>query len=318
MKRSVRELNEKEKEELIEIGMRKKNGELNYTWSEIADMFDLFDGEKVRGFINKYRQAIGDLKNYSQYTNERVLVLSDFHIPFHDKHFILKTIQENPCDTLIIAGDIIDGLCLSTHGNTETPQDLLSEVIEAHSLFKEIRTITDAKILVIHGNHEIGRFNRLIAKRSIQCLNGLLINPIDAICNGFTIGVGEERKIYGGIPNCEYLGKNSMVYKDVMILHPDIYRKNSLATVQAILKERVKWKYPHVRAVFAGHTHALCMGIYQDILIGETGCCCKAQDYADNDGRLFSITSLGAISFVITNGAIDYNSCKIIYGGIPK
>lgn len=318
MKRSVRELNDIEREELLDIGMKKKNGQLNLTWAEIADMFELVDGEKVRGFINKYRQTIGDLKDYSQFTNERVLILSDFHIPFHDKSFILKTVKENQVDTIIVAGDVIDGLCLSTHGNVETPQDLLSEVIEAHSLFKEIRALTDAKIYVIHGNHEIGRWNRFIAKRSLQCLSGLLVNPIDAICNGFTIGVGEDKQIYGGIPNCEYIGKNSMVYRDVLVLHPDIYRKNSLATVQAILKERVKWKYPHVRAVFAGHTHALCTGIYQDILIGETGCCCKAQDYADNDGRLFSITSLGAITFTITNGAIDYNTARIIYGGIPE
>lgn len=318
MKRSVRELSEREREEILELGMNKKRGEINLTWSEIADMYNLVDGEKVRGFINKHRQAIGDLKDYSAYSNERVLVLSDFHIPYHDEEFILNTIRDNPSDTIIVAGDIIDGHCLSTFGHIKTPEDLLSEIISAHNLFKEIRKITEAKIIVIHGNHEISRLERFISKRGMQCLNGLIINPIDAICNGFTTGTGDNKIIYGGIPDCKYVGKNSVIYNDVLIVHPDIYRKNTLATVQAILKERVKWKYPQVRAVFAGHTHSLCLGIYQDILIGESGCCCKAQDYADNDGRLFSITSLGAISFTITNGAIDYNSTKIIYGGIPK
>lgn len=318
MKRSVRELSEREREEILELGMNKKRGQINLTWSEIADMYNLVDGEKVRGFINKYRQTIGDLKDYSAYTNEKVLVLSDFHIPYHDEGFILNTIRDNPSDTIIVAGDIIDGHCLSSFGHAETPEDLITEVIKAHELFTKIREITNAKIIVIHGNHSINRWLKIIAKRNLQCLNGLMVNPIDAICNGFVTGVGKDRKIYGGIPDCEYVGKNSVIYRDVLIVHPDIYRKNTLATVQALLKERVKWKYPHVRAVFAGHTHSLCLGIYQDILIGETGCCCKAQDYADNDGRLFSITSLGAISFTLTNGAIDYNSTKIIYGGIPK
>ena len=59
MKRSVRELSEREREEILELGMNKKRGEINLTWSEIADMYNLVD------ITDEFRKdPLGDLNRY--------------------------------------------------------------------------------------------------------------------------------------------------------------------------------------------------------------------------------------------------------------
>lgn len=315
--RSIRELSQKEKKDLIDIGMKKKKGLLNCSWSEIADMFDLADGEKVRGFVNKYRQTIGDLRDYSQYKNEKVLIISDLHIPHHDENTILELIKENPVDTIIIAGDILDGLSVSSWGNFETQPDLHIELIEAHKLFLKIREITNSKIIMIQGNHD-NRWRKLVMKKNLQCISSMILDAQRALVEGFYLGEGEERKYYIPIPNMEYIPKCSMKYgEDVMIVHPAIFRKNSLATIQTLYSERIRWTNPEIKAIFGGHTHKLAIGIYQDVLIGETGCCCVLPEYAKDDSKPMGLTSKGGIRFNLVNGEIDINSVNLIYKGIP-
>ena len=317
MKRSIRQLTEEEKEQLLEIAMKKKNGEIESTWNEIADRFNVTDGEKIRGFVNKYRQTIGDLKDYKNHVVEKVLVISDLHVPHHDEECILEIIKENPVHTIIIGGDVLDGLSVSAWGNFTTPPDLDTELIEAHKLFQKIREITNAKIYMIQGNHD-NRWRKLDMKKGLQCMSSLIIDGQRALVEGINLGEEEDRKYYPPISNMVYIPKCSMKYaEDVMIVHPAIFRKSSLATIQTLYSERIRWTNPEIKAIFGGHTHKLAAGIFQNVLISETGCCCSLPDYAKDDSKPMGLTSKGAVRFNLINGKVDINSINLIYKGIP-
>lgn len=115
-------------------------------------------------------------KNSSKFS--KVLVLSDFHIgysdttEFHDEvtiNSMLAFIQSNPLDEIVLAGDIMDFTEFSDKF-TRYPEYyfLTQKAIEYTArLLGRLRSVSNAKIVWIEGNHE-HRLRKYLADRSNQ------------------------------------------------------------------------------------------------------------------------------------------------------
>ena len=68
------------KNQIIELGIKKRNGEINQSWSELVDKYNLqndgfCNGEQLRSFIKR---------NVIKSENHiRILHISDLHYPFN-------------------------------------------------------------------------------------------------------------------------------------------------------------------------------------------------------------------------------------------
>jgi predicted phosphodiesterase len=89
--------------------------------------------------------------------NGKVLIGSDFHIPFQDKDavdcFIDKAIELQP-EAIVINGDLLDFYRLSKFAKGEG-RNPMEEIIEAQTILKVLRTkCPNSKIFYPIGNHE--------------------------------------------------------------------------------------------------------------------------------------------------------------------
>jgi predicted phosphodiesterase len=95
-----------------------------------------------------------------KFWNETWLILSDVHIPFHDKHLIktvIKMLSENEFTGVVLLGDFHDFFRLSRHDKNEKRcYDLQDEFDDAKTILCQIRLALgdDGRIVYVLGNHE--------------------------------------------------------------------------------------------------------------------------------------------------------------------
>lgn len=98
----------------------------------------------------------------------RGAIISDLHIPYHDKQAILTTLehiqQEKATDFLIINGDLVDCYALSTHVKDPRRRDFKGELGMTNQFLGAIRP-KFGKVWLKEGNHEdrFGRYLRIKA-----------------------------------------------------------------------------------------------------------------------------------------------------------
>jgi len=102
----------------------------------------------------------GQLNDYSHYTvkGERVGILSDIHIPYHDSEPLdisVRELQKQKIDTLILNGDIIDCYQESNFVKNPTKDSIKIEIeILCHFIKDLQKAFRGAKIIYKFGNHE--------------------------------------------------------------------------------------------------------------------------------------------------------------------
>lgn len=88
----------------------------------------------------------------------RCLVLSDVHIPYHDKaalRLAIKYGKENKADTIILNGDIIDCYSISRYEKDPELRNFANELQQTRLFFSLLRReFPKAKIVFKLGNHE--------------------------------------------------------------------------------------------------------------------------------------------------------------------
>jgi predicted phosphodiesterase len=129
------------------------------------------------------------------------LVLSDMHIPFHDKNLlvpILELIEDGSFNGIVLLGDIHDFFRLSKHNKDDRrAYDLQSELEESQIVLRQIRGALgkQGKIVYVLGNHE-KRLRKYLcgdatALSTLQCLEFNTLVGIDK----YNIRVEKEIKI---------------------------------------------------------------------------------------------------------------------------
>lgn len=310
-------ISKKKKEELINLGLRKINNEVELSWSDIGQLFGI-TGEDARQIVKAHRYSKKEVKGKYEKGRVKMIVLSDLHVPDHDEKTILKVIEDNKnVDVIVLAGDIIDCAAVSSFDN-EGISLLDKELLEAYWLLKKIREITSAKIVLVKGNHE-HRVNREYAKKAKTLGTALVETEIlNKLATGFEIKFGEvgEKIKYDPIKNVHYANARSFIYGDLLINHPSTFSKMPMRTVTNMYEGRFKYKYPQVEVVIIGHTHQAGI-VFRDngVVLIEDGCMCHNMSYAEQDDKPYGAQQRAYVYLELKDKKVDKSTIRLNHLG---
>lgn len=249
---------------------------------------------------------------------ERVLVLSDLHIPFHKDKEIIDIVKEHSnVDLIILAGDILDCFSVSSFPK-EMHIPLYEELKIASSFLKKIDRLTpNTKKIVFRGNHEF-RFKRYLAKFQSEFSPLVSDDILEILKNGFTYRDYKNRKrvIEPLSDNFEIIDSWYYIYKDLILAHPTNFSKIPMRTCVSTY-DYFKNQGIDFNALAIGHTHKAGSLIHGGTLLCELGCLCEQMDYANNGNVNYTPQTNGYGVFVFHKGKVDiYNSgTKYLYTG---
>lgn len=241
---------------------------------------------------------------------ERVLVLSDLHIPFHKDKEIVNIVKEHSnANLIILAGDILDCFSVSTFPK-EMHIPLYEELKIASSVLKKIDRLTpNTKKIVFRGNHEF-RFKRYLAKFQSEFSPLVSDDILEILKNGFTYRDYKNRKrvVEPLSDNFEIIDSWYYIYKDLILAHPTNFSKIPMRTCVSTY-DYFKNQGVDFNALAIGHTHKAGSLIHGGTLLCELGCLCEQMDYANNGNVNYTPQTNGYGVFVFHKDKVDiYNS----------
>lgn len=249
---------------------------------------------------------------------ERVLVLSDLHIPFHKEEDIINIVKEHSnVSTIILAGDILDCFSVSTFPK-EMHIPLYEELKTASSVLKKIDKLTpNTKKIMFRGNHEF-RFKRYLAKFQSEFSPLISDDILDILKNGFTYRnyLNNKRTCAPLSDNYEVIDSWYYIYKDLVLAHPTSFSKIPMRTCVSTY-DYFKNQGVDFKALAIGHTHKAGTLIHGGTLLCELGCLCNQMDYANNGNVNYTPQTNGYGLFVFHKDKVDiYNSgTQFLYTG---
>lgn len=249
---------------------------------------------------------------------ERVLVLSDLHIPFHKDKEIVNIVKEHSnVDLIILAGDILDCFSVSSFPK-EMHIPLYEELKITSSVLKKIDRLTpNTKKIVFRGNHEF-RFKRYLAKFQSEFSPLVSDDILEILKNGFTYRDYKNRKrvVDPLSDNFTIIDSWYYIYKDLILAHPTNFSKIPMRTCVSTY-DYFKNQGIDFNALAIGHTHKAGSLIHGGTLLCELGCLCEQMDYANNGNVNYTPQTNGYGVFVFHKGKVDiYNSgTKYLYTG---
>lgn len=249
---------------------------------------------------------------------EKVLVLSDLHIPFHKDKEIIDIVKEySNVNLIILAGDVLDCFSVSTFPK-EMHIPLYEELKIASSFLRKIDRLTpNTKKIVFRGNHEF-RFKRYLAKFQSEFSPLVSDDILEILKNGFTYRDYKNRKrvIEPLSDNFTIIDSWYYIYKDLILAHPTNFSKIPMRTCVSTY-DYFKNQGIDFNALAIGHTHKAGTLIHGGTLLCELGCLCEQMDYANNGNVNYTPQTNGYGVFVFNKDKVDiYNSgAKFIYTG---
>lgn len=249
---------------------------------------------------------------------ERVLVLSDLHIPFHKEEDIINIIKKHSnVSTIVFAGDILDCFSVSTFPK-EMHIPLYEELKIASVFLRRIDRLTpNVKKIVFRGNHEF-RFKRYLAKFQSEFSPLVSDDILEILKNGFTYRnhLNNKRTVAPLSDNFKIIDSWYYIYKDLILAHPTNFSKIPMRTCVSTY-DYFKNQGIDFNALAIGHTHKAGSLIHGGTLLCELGCLCEQMDYANNGNVNYTPQTNGYGVFVFHKGKVDiYNSgTKYLYTG---
>lgn len=237
---------------------------------------------------------------------ERVLVLSDLHIPFHKDKEIIDIVKEHSnVDLIILAGDILDCFSVSTFPK-EMHIPLYEELKIASSFLRKIDRLTpNTKKIVFRGNHEF-RFKRYLAKFQSEFSPLASDDILEILKNGFAYRDYKNRKrvVEPLSDNFEIIDSWYYIYKDLILAHPTNFSKIPMRTCVSTY-DYFKNQGINFNALAIGHTHKAGSLIHGGTLLCELGCLCEQMDYANNGNVNYTPQTNGYGVFVFHKDKVD-------------
>lgn len=128
----------------------------------------VIQSDKYKGPLSIPQGQMNDFSHY-KVTGERIGILCDIHLPYHDFNALdiaLKELKRQKIDTLILNGDIIDCFQLSDYDKDPSKDGIKREIeILCHFISDLIKFFPKIKIVYKLGNH-CERWERAILKKS--------------------------------------------------------------------------------------------------------------------------------------------------------
>lgn len=290
------------------------------SYSEIA--FSLFEqynimihSDTVRYYVKrKKKKKISYKEKLKKDGIEKVLVISDLHVPFH-RDDILEIIEKykKEVSVIIFGGDIIDNFAISKFVEVKKG-NLSEEMADTHKLLKQIQERTKGiRKYMFLGNHET-RAGAYMARNINEFNNLHTDNILQEIVDGFK-KVDHENgttTYYEKLDDFIVINSWNMQYRDAIIAHPLTFSKVAGKTAQDALDYFIQ-DGKNFSAVLIGHTHKISSCIKYDKFAYEIGCLCKDQPYA-NKGKLnYTRQHNGYFIATFKNKKFNPNLSKQVY-----
>lgn len=204
-------------EETVRAAIQKVTGKAGGEYRKWITDQTLFEDSSTHNPSNPYSLPKSDETVYEPYNidGERILVLSDVHIPYHSVSALTAAIRwaqpRNP-DTILLNGDTLDCHQLSRFVKDPKKRDFAKELDMFGDFISSLReAFPQAKIVFKEGNHE-ERYNHFLYTKAKE-LSGVtefsLYNLIQKRATGIEY-VGEKRIMKAGDLNIihghEYFG----------------------------------------------------------------------------------------------------------------
>lgn len=239
------------------------------------------------------RGRIYEREHGSEYVAQRILAISDLHVPYNYPVNAFEAYANN-VDVLVLNGDVMDCQSISVFPK-KYRINLVEEMIAARQYIIDlVELIKPRKVIVTKGNHEHRLINYLTNKLNEDIMNLMPDSPMDLIINdGFKDNDRFKRTETYYEPlrdvfrdqnvNIYYNGDWHCRVGNVIFAHPLTYSSSMMKTVEKAVTYFTRTGNRTFTAIVMGHTHKV--GFYKvgDIKMYEQGCCCKLDmlDYAD-------------------------------------
>lgn len=268
--------------------------------------------DSVRYYVRRKKQKkLTKLEKLQNENIEKVLVISDLHIPFQ-RDDILKIVTEyaDEVSLIILNGDVLD--CKSISSFVELGRGkLIDEMGKAHTLLKMIDALTpNTPKIITQGNHEV-RLKKYLAKNPNELNNMHTDNIMKEIIEGFK-SVDHETgtvKHYKPLDRYQALDTWFFNYKGMICCHPLSFSKVPAKTAYNAVEYFVRNGYIFDTCLVA-HTHHYGSCINLGKYTVETGCLCKEQPYAATGKLNYTPQDYGYHLAVFKDGVYDINLSK--------
>ena len=277
---------------------------------------------------DQFRKEVNGILEYDTYihNNEdvanRILSLSDFHIPFNLPVDTFKD-YAGQVDTLVLNGDIQDAQNCSKFSK-KYRVDFTEEMIAARQYMIDlIKMINPKDVIVVKGNHEVRMGRYLSDQLNDDIMKLMPDSPMDLIVNdGFKNRDRLNRtetwyspliEIFDGTKiNISYTGEWWRKIGKTIFVHPMSYSSGMLKTTEKAIEHFLRIDRDFDTVVMA-HTHKLGSFVQGNIYMYEQGCCCKTELLDYNDGYMTLPAQKGFIYLrQDVNGNIVPNKTKLI------
>ena len=267
---------------------------------QIADLLNAENGKDYdesvyrKRFADFNRGRIYEREHSSEYVAQRVLSISDLHVPYHYPISIFNSYAGN-VDVLVLNGDIMDCQSISFFPK-KYRINFVEEMIAARQYIMDlIDLIKPKKVIITKGNHEHRMIKYLTDRLNEDLISLMPDSPMDLIINdGFKDNDRLRRtEVYYSPLREIYDEKNINIYYNgdwycrvgnVIFCHPLSYSSSIMKTTEkAVTYFTRAMDNRSFTAIVMAHTHKV--GFYKvgDISMYEQGCCCKLDmlDYAN-------------------------------------
>lgn len=269
------------------------------TYQQIADLLNSENGKNYgesayrKKIVEFNRGRIYEREHNSVYVSQRILALSDMHVPYNYPVEIFNG-YAGAVDTLVLNGDIMDCQSISFFPK-KYRIDFMEEMITARQYIIDlIEMIRPKKVCVVKGNHEHRMIRYLTERINPDIMSLMPDSPMDLIINdGFKNNdrfrhtemyypplrdVFEEAGV-----DVQYNGDWYCRVGNVIFVHPLAYSSSMLKTAEKAVIYFTRAENRTFTSIVMAHTHKV--GFYKvgDIRMYEQGCLCKLDmlDYAN-------------------------------------
>ena len=268
--------------------------------------------DKLCYSVGKYEKvAAAQTRKASSCTKN--LVISDWHIPFHNQELSAKIIAEHKdADRCIIPGDFLD--CYSVSRFTKRLEITLKEEIVAAMAVVDMLASKFPEIVILEGNHT-DRVRKHFESRIERDLMFLVkYDILELLCSPYkNIRVVKDHYEFGNGNGEAIVSYFTKVGHDCLVGHFETSSKIPVKAAHNAYLWLNSWSkhfnLGEIRLFLQGHTHRLSKYPLDDgcTTIGETGCVAKIQDYAVDSGAKYSAHVNGYWVVYQENGYTDVN-----------
>lgn len=299
------------------------------TYNEIARLMNAENGKNYgesayrKEFVAFNRGRLYEREHNEVAVHNRILAISDIHVPFHYPVDVFSKYSGN-IDTLVINGDVMDCQSISSFPK-KYRISFIEEMKEARQyLIDLMELVKPNKVYITKGNHEHRMLKYLTDRVNDDLLNLMPDSSIDLIVNdGFKDNDRLKRveKYYPPLKK-EFAEQGIEIHYDgnwycrignVIFAHPIAYSSPMMKTAEKAVTFFSRTLNRDFTAIVMAHTHKV--GFYKvgDIKMYEQGCVCKLDELDYADGKLQTPQQNGYMFISLDkNGNIIEDKTKLV------